>query len=61
MKVVTYEGIGFNADWAASKTEKEFVEHEKHHTLSEAQLKEAHKLCKEAVKPTELKPATPTT
>lgn len=49
-KKVTYEGITINADWAASKDVKEFVEHEKHHGLTDAQLKEAHKLCKEAVK-----------
>lgn len=58
MKKVSYEGIVFNADWAATKTEKEFVDHEAHHGLTPAQLKEAHKLCKEAVKPAvEEKPA----
>jgi hypothetical protein len=50
MTKVTYESITFNASWAASKTEKEFIDHEKHHGLTDAQLKEAHKLCKEAVK-----------
>jgi hypothetical protein len=54
MKTVTYKNgdqeITFNADWAATKTEKEFVDHESHHGLTLAQLKEAHKLCKEAVK-----------
>ena len=59
MAKVTYEGVTFNADWAAAKAEKEFVEHEKHHGLTDAQLKEAHKLCKEAVKPAD-KPAPPT-
>jgi hypothetical protein len=58
MKKVSYEGISFNATWAATKTEKEFIEHEAHHGLSKDQLKEAHKLCKEAVKPgAEDKPA----
>jgi hypothetical protein len=47
---VSYEGITFNASWANTKTEKEFVEHENHHGLTPAQLKEAHKLCKAAVK-----------
>ena len=61
MAKVTYEGVTFNADCAASKDVKEFVEHEKHHGLTDAQLKEAHKLCKEAVKPADTKPATPTT
>lgn len=50
---VSYEGVTFNATWAATKTEKDFVEHEKHQQLTPAQLKEAHKLCKEAVKPVE--------
>lgn len=49
--------IVFDADWAVSISEKEFIEHEKHHGLSNAELKEAHKLCKEAVKPAEAKPA----
>jgi hypothetical protein len=47
---VQFEGVTFNAAWAATKTEKEFVEHESHHGLTSAQLKEAHKLCKAAVK-----------
>ncbi|HUR65463.1 MAG TPA: hypothetical protein VMZ03_03865 [Chitinophagaceae bacterium] len=49
---IPFEHVRFNATWAATKTEKEFVDHEKHHGLTDAQLKEAHKLCKEAVKPT---------
>jgi hypothetical protein len=49
MKVI-YEGIAFNAQWVASKTQAEFIAHESHHGLTEAQLKEVHKLCKEAVK-----------
>lgn len=61
VNIVTYEGVGFNADWAATKTEKEFVEHEKHQELSPAQLKEAYKLCKEAVKPADASPASLTT
>ena len=50
-KFMTFEHVTFNATWAATKTEKDFVEHEKHHGLTEAQLKEAYKLCKEAIKP----------
>jgi hypothetical protein len=61
MTKVTYEGITFNANWAGSKTEKEFIEHEKHHGLTDTQLKEVHKLCKEAVKPADLKAAPATT
>lgn len=51
MKKVTFEGITFNAEWAATKTVQEFVAHEKHHGLTDAQLKEAHSLCKAAVAP----------
>lgn len=50
MNKVTYEGVTFNADWAASKSEKEFVKHEAHSGLSAEQLKQAHNLCKTAVK-----------
>jgi hypothetical protein len=51
MAIVTFNGISFNADWAATKTEAEFVSHEAHHNLTEAQLKEAHAICKKAVEP----------
>lgn len=47
---VPYQGVTFNAEWAASLTQAEFVKHESHHGLTEEQLKEAHKLCKEAVR-----------
>lgn len=57
MAKVTFEGVTFNANWANTKTEKEFVAHEKHHGLSDSQLKEAHNLCKTAVKA----PETPVT
>jgi len=60
MNKLPYKGVVFNADWAATKSEKEFIEHEKHHGLSDTELKEAYKLCKEAVKPSEAKPV-PTT
>jgi hypothetical protein len=46
-----FEGISFNSKWAASKTEAEFLEHEKHHDLTEAQLKKAYSLCVEAEAP----------
>jgi hypothetical protein len=59
MNKLTYQGISFNADWAATKTEKEFCDHEAHHGLSKTQLAEVHKLCKEAVKP--VNPAVDTT
>jgi hypothetical protein len=45
-----YEGINFNEEWAKGKTVAEFVEHEKHHGLSEKQLKEAYKLMVPKVK-----------
>lgn len=50
MNKVTFEGVTFNADWAAGLSEKEFVKHEGHHGLSTEQLKAAHNLCKTAVK-----------
>jgi hypothetical protein len=50
MKKVTFEGITFNASWAAGLKEAEFVKHESHHGLTAEQLKEAHSLCKAAVK-----------
>lgn len=60
MNKITFEGVVFNADWAAGKTEAEFVEHEKHHGLTEAQLKEAHALCLNAVNPPPAEPAKET-
>ncbi len=54
-KKLTYEGITFDAEWAASKTLEEFKEHEKHHGLTADQLKEAHGLCKKLVEPEEKK------
>jgi hypothetical protein len=50
MKKVTFEGVTFNADWAAGLSEKEFIKHESHHGLTADQLKQAHSLCKTAVK-----------
>jgi hypothetical protein len=47
---ITYEGIGFNKNWVASKSLKEFSEHEKHHGLSPEQYKEVHDLCTGKVK-----------
>ena len=55
MKKVVYEGIYFNATWAASKSVEEFIAHEKHQALTEGQLREAHALCVEEVKPKEVK------
>lgn len=51
MNKVIYQGITFYADICASKTEKDFSEHEAHHGLTKPQLSEVWKLCKEAVKP----------
>lgn len=47
-----YDGINFYEGCADGKTEKEFIEHEKHHGLKEDQLKEVYKLItkKKAVK-----------
>jgi uncharacterized protein YnzC (UPF0291/DUF896 family) len=38
-----------NIEWAASKKLNEFIEHEKHTGLSDAELSEAHALCVAAV------------
>jgi hypothetical protein len=58
---IQFEKISFNAKWVASKSFTEFKEHEKHHGLSEAKMKEVHNLCTEAMKPKEKaeKPAPP--
>lgn len=53
--------VAFDAESAANKSEKDFVVHEQHHQLTDAQLKEAHKLCKKAVEAPKPEPATPTT
>lgn len=51
MPKVFYNGsVAYDADWAASKSQKEFIAHEKHNGLSNEQLIEAHNLCKAAVK-----------
>lgn len=49
--IVPFEHVNFNAVWANGKTEKEFIEHERHHGLTDAQLSEAYKLCKLAQNP----------
>jgi hypothetical protein len=42
-----FEGkIKFNSEWVASITLDEFKEHEKHHGLTDKQLKEAYDMCK---------------
>lgn len=50
MKVVINGVIAFDAEWGASKSQKEFIAHEKHSGLTNDQLIEAHNLCKAAVK-----------
>lgn len=44
--------ISFNKEWVASKSLKDFTEHEKHHALSPEQYKEVWDACKD-------KPAAP--
>lgn len=41
---MNFEGINFNGEYWKGKTEAEFVAHERHHGLSEKQLKEAFAL-----------------
>jgi hypothetical protein len=47
-----YDNVNFNAEWAATKSTADFIEHENHNGLSDEQLKEVHKLCIEVVKAT---------
>jgi len=56
---MVYNGINFNEAHWKKKTEAEFVAHEKHHGLSEDQLKEVHALmnAKSGKKEKEAKPA----
>lgn len=42
IKSMIYNGINFYEASVKGKTEKEFIEHEKHHKLSEDQLKEVY-------------------
>lgn len=49
--IVTYEHVNFYADAVVKQTEAEFIKHESHHGLNEAQLKEAYKFCVERMKP----------
>jgi len=41
---MVFNGINFYEESNKGKTEAEFIEHEKHHELTEKQLKEAWKL-----------------
>jgi hypothetical protein len=52
MSVINYNNKYFpNAEWAASKSVDEFVEHEKHVGLTDAELREAHELCVASIAP----------
>jgi hypothetical protein len=48
MQNFIYEGISFNVKWVKTKTEKEFIAHEKHHfktkVEAENKLKEVYNL-----------------
>lgn len=48
---VCYEDVYFTVSACSKMTEAAFIEHEKHHGLTPAQLKEAYKLIKEAAAP----------
>jgi hypothetical protein len=56
-KVLYNRVVAFDADWAANKSQKDFIAHEKHHGLTNEQLIEAHNLCKAAVKAPAKEPA----
>lgn len=55
MSWVKYNGIAFNKEWVASKSLKDFSEHEKHHGLKPEQYKEVHDICTGKAKPEEPK------
>ena len=59
---MVFEGINFNQEWAKSKSVEEFVAHEAHHPLTEAQLIEAYELMNPkpvAVKKAQVEKSTP--
>jgi hypothetical protein len=41
---VKYNHIDFNGEWASTKTVEAFIDHEKHHGLTEQELREIHAL-----------------
>jgi hypothetical protein len=45
------DNINFNAAWASSVSVQDFIEHEKHHGLSDDQLAQVHELCRIEVNP----------
>lgn len=50
MAILNYNKKYFpNIEWAASLPVDKFIEHEKHTGLTEAELTEAHELCKAAI------------
>lgn len=57
---VRYGHVTFNAAWVASKSFKEFCDHEKHHGFPQEKMKEIYDACKAVVKPEEaVKPVDP--
>jgi hypothetical protein len=56
---ITFGHVTFDAELAAGKTQKEFIQHELHTGLTPEQLKEAHMLCKVAIKAPVETPADP--
>jgi hypothetical protein len=43
--------VGFNSEWAAGKSLKEFLKHEKHQRLTVDHLKQVHAMCVKKHKP----------
>lgn len=41
---MNFQGVSFNEKYWKTRSEAQFVAHEKHHGLSDAQLKEAYSL-----------------
>lgn len=48
--------VNFNSSWVISQTLEQFIEHEKHHGLSDKKMKEIYDFCKKKGKSAE-KPA----
>jgi hypothetical protein len=59
--MLKFEGVVFNAEWAATQTQDAFVKHESHHGLSKDQLREVHRLCIQQVKPQQKEKPVPKT
>ena len=58
-KWIAFGFARFNAEWVASVTLAQFIEHEKHHGLTAEQMKEIHETAKKVMKPVKVKKEKP--